>query len=307
MLKDRPPSCYSASQSGRLSAGRRQWIVSAWCRGNSIVMTRTSRWRATPGRWRLSPGGRDASLPRRWWPQQGPGRRWWPWLVCNEPSLWANRRWRGLSCNCFPSNPSKLVDQWQNPSIIPSSGGWVPARIVSPHKAYGGLLSRPGIRRIPSRSPRHHGGALASSISGQQVLVFSRSQNDLLVGRRDACWWALSGWFPGRRGGLGGIARRWGPPNLRSVPSWSSGLACLRPAVCIASVSYLRQHRAILGLALFVDPAKIVGAGVKRRSHRWKLGAGVMGGRMKMRPKNWVLLSWHWSINSVSGERFGHS
>ena len=114
-LKDRPLSCYSASQSGRMSAGRWQWIVSAWCRGNNIAMTRTLRWRATPGRWQLSPGGRDASLPRWWWSQQGPGHQYWPWLVCNELSLWLNWRWQGLSYNCLPSNLSKLVDQWQNP------------------------------------------------------------------------------------------------------------------------------------------------------------------------------------------------
>ena len=32
-----------------------------------------------------------------------------------------------------------------------------------------------------------------------------------------------------------------------------------------------------------------------------------MGGRMKMRMKNWVLLNWHWSVSSANNEGFGHS
>ena len=49
-LGGRLPSYYSASQFGRPFAGGRRWRVSAWCRGNSIAMTRTLRWKKTPGR-----------------------------------------------------------------------------------------------------------------------------------------------------------------------------------------------------------------------------------------------------------------
>ena len=122
---------------------------------------------------------------------------------------------------------------------------------------------------------------------------------------RDACWWASSGWFPGRRAGFGGIARRWDPPSLLGIPPWSSELVRLWPAVRVASVACSRQHRALPGPAFFVGPTKIVGAEVGRKSHRWELGVSVMGGRMKM--KGWVLLSWHWSVNSANDEGFGHS
>ena len=172
-------------------------------------MTRTLRWKATPGWSRLSPRGRDVSLPRRWWSQQGLWRWWCPWLARNEPSLWADWQWRGLSHNCLPSNPLKLIDQWQNLLINLSSGEWAPARIVSLHRACGGLFSRPGSRRIPSRIPQSHGGALASSISGQPVLVFSQSWNNLLVGRCDAYWWAPFWWFLRHTGGPSGARHLW--------------------------------------------------------------------------------------------------
>ena len=86
--------------------------------------------------------------------------------------MWVNWQWRGLSCNCLFFNPSKLVNQWQNPLINPSNARWALAKIVNPHKACSGLLSRPDIYCIPLCSPRHHGGTLTSSITGQQVLVF---------------------------------------------------------------------------------------------------------------------------------------
>ena len=205
-LENRLPLYYFAFWSARPSRGRKLWRVFALCLGNSIAITRTLRWIATPGWWQLSPGSRDVSLPRQWWPQQGPGRWWWPWQTCNEPSLWADWRWQGLSRNCLPFNPSKLVNQWQNLSINPASSGWAPGKILSPHKACGGLPSRLSIYCISSHSLWRHGRTLASSIFGLRAHVLSWYQSGLLAGRRDACWWAPSRWFPGCRGGFGGIA-----------------------------------------------------------------------------------------------------
>ena len=36
--------------------------------------------------------------------------------------------------------------------------------------------------------------------------------------------------------------------------------------------------------------------------YRWKLGADVMKGRIKIKPKDWVLLSWHWSVNFINNK-----
>ena len=169
-----------------------------------------------------------------------------------------------------------------------------------------GLLSRLGIYRIPSRSRRRHGGVLASSISVQQVLVFSRCRSGLLVDRRDACWWVLSGWFPGRRVSPCGAGHlRYPASPWLVVPLWVSAPVRPRSAVLIVSISCRRcwPCKDLRRLALFVGHPKNGGAKVGRRSHRWELGAGVMGRRVE----DWALLSWHWSVNSANNEGFGHS
>ena len=168
-----------------------------------------------------------------------------------------------------------------------------------------GLLSRLGIYRILSRSCWCHGGALASSISVQQVRVFSRCRSALLVGRRDACWWVLSGWFPGHRVGPGDAARRRCPPShlYPVVPLWAFGLACLPPWVPIASISCPQcwLYKDLRKLALLVGHSRNDGVEVRRKSHKWKLDADTMT------QKGWDLLSWHWSVNSADNKRFGHS
>ena len=191
-LKDKLLLYYFAFWSDRLSVGGRQWRVFIWCQENSIAMTRTSRWKETPGRWWSSLRGRDASSLRWWWSLQGLGHWWWPWLAYNEPSAWASRRWQGLSHSCLPSSPSKLANPWQNLSIIRSSDGLELARIVNHRMACVGLLLRLGIYCIPSCNRRCHSGALASSIFVQQIHVFSWCQSSLLVDHCDTCWWVLS-------------------------------------------------------------------------------------------------------------------
>ena len=139
--------------------------------------------------------------------------------------------------------------------------------------------------------------------------MFSWFQNSLLVSPRGLCWWAPFGWFPRHRGGLSSTACRWCLPSPAGrAANWpsASGLACLWPVVCVASVSCRRQHKAFSGPAFFIVHSKIVKAGVRHKSHRWKLDADAMGGKIKMRPKDWVLLSWHWSVNSISDEKFCH-
>ena len=155
-----------------------------------------------------------------------------------------------------------------------------------------GLLSRLGIHRIPSRSRRRHGGALASSISVQQVLVFSQCRSGLLVDRHDACWWVLSGWFPGRRVSPCGAGHLWYPASpWLVVPLWVSAPVHPCSAVPVVSISCRQcwSCKDLRRLALFVGHPRNGGAEVRRRSHRWKLGTDVMGGRME----GWALLSWY--------------
>ena len=59
--------------------------------------------------------------------------------------------------------------------------------IVNHRMACVGLLSKLGIYCISSHNCQHHGGALISSISMQQVHMFSQCQIDLLVDCRDVC------------------------------------------------------------------------------------------------------------------------
>ena len=83
-------------------------------------------------------------------------------------------------------------------------------------------------------------------------------------------------------------------------------LACLWLAVCVVSVSCHRQHTALLDPALFVGYSKIIKTEIGYKSYRWELSVDVIRGRQKIRPKDWVLLSWHWSENFLSNERFCH-
>ena len=194
-------------------------------------------------------------------------------MAHNKPSLWADWRWQRLSRNCLLSNPSKLVDQWQYLSINPSSNGKELARIISHHKACTGLLLRPGIHCIPLRSPQRHDRALASSISGKEILVFSRFQNGLLVGRCSVCWWAPFEWFPGDKRGLGSEAHCRCPPSLTGRTAGRPSvfeLACLWPAVCVVSVSCHQcwQCKDLWRLAPLVDHPKNGEAVVGRRSRR---------------------------------------
>ena len=117
----------------------------------------------------------------------------------------------------------------------------------------------------------------------------------------------MSGWLPGRRVGLGNAAIcRCPSSRLWLVVSlWVSALVCPCPAILGVSISCRRcwPYKGLQKLALFVGHPRNGGAEVGRRSHRWELGAGVMGGRME----DWALLSWHWSVNSANDEGFGHS
>ena len=173
--------------------------------------------------------------------------------------------------------------------------------------AYVRLLSRLGIYCIVSRSRQRHGGALASNISVQQIRMFFQCQSGLLVGCCDVCWWVLSGWFPGRRVDLGDAARRW-YLSSRLWPVflfWVSAFIYL--CLTFLGISILcRQCWLYKGLrrpAPFLGHSRNSGAEVRRRSHRWKLGADVR--RRKI--EGWALLSWHWSVNSANNEKFGHS
>ena len=168
-----------------------------------------------------------------------------------------------------------------------------------------GLFSRLGIYCIPLHSCRCYGGALASSISVQQVCMFSQCRNGLLVGRCDACWWVLSRWFPKCRIGPGDAARHWcfSSHLWLIVPLWAFGLVCLLPGVPIALISCSQcwLYKDFWRLALFVSHSKNDRVEVKRRSHRWGLDAGAMT------QKSWNFLSWHWSVNFADNEGFGHS
>ena len=169
-----------------------------------------------------------------------------------------------------------------------------------------GLLLRLDIYCILLHSCRRHGGALASSISVQQVLVFSWCRSGLLVDCRDACWWVLSGWFPGRRVSPCGAGHlRYPASPWLVVPLWVSAPVCPRSAVPVVSIS-CRQYwpcKDLRRLALFVGHPRNGGAEVKHRSYKWELGVNVMEGKME----SWALLSWHVSVNSANNERFSHS
>ena len=169
-----------------------------------------------------------------------------------------------------------------------------------------GLFSRLGIYHIPSSSCRRHGGALASSISMQQALVFFWCRSGLLVDRRDAYWWVLSGWFLGRRVNLGGIEHLQYPASSWLViPLWVFPPVCPCSAAPVVSISYRQcwPSKNLWRLALFADHPRNRRAEVRRRFHRWKLGAGVMRGKIE----DSALLNWHWSVNSANNKRFGHS
>ena len=169
-----------------------------------------------------------------------------------------------------------------------------------------GLLFKLGIHCTPSRSCQCHGGALATSISVQRVYMFFWWQSGLLVGHRDACLWVLSGWFPRCRVISGNAARRQCPPSLLwlVVPLWVSVLVHSHSAIFEVSILCCQCwfYKSFQRLALFVGHPRNSGAGVKHKSHRWKLGVDVMGERMK----SWALPSWHWLVNSANNERFGH-
>ena len=126
------------------------------------------------------------------------------------------------------------------------------------------------------------------------------------MGRCDACWWILSGWFPGYKIVPGDATRHWCPPSCLwpVVLLWVSALVCLRPAILGISIS-CRQYwpyKGLRRLALFVDHPRNSGAEIKCRSHSWKLDADVMGRKIE----GWALLSWYWSANFANNERFGH-
>ena len=161
--------------------------------------------------------------------------------------------------------------------------------IISHRMAYVGLFSRLSIHRIPSRSRWYHGRALANSISMQQVCVFSQCQSGLLVGRRDACWWVLSGWFPGCRIGPGDAACRWYLPSRfwPVVLLWAFGLARLSPKVLAASILCPRcwLYKDLRRLAPLVGHSRNDGVEVGRKFHRWGLDIGAMA------QKGWDLLS----------------
>ena len=169
------------------------------------------------------------------------------------------------------------------------------------------LFLRLDIHRILLRSCRRYSGVLASSISVQQVCIFSQCWNGLLVGCHDACWWILSGWFSRYRVGLDDAACRWYPPSRPwpVVLLLVSTLVCLCPAILRVSIS-CRQcwpYKVFWRLALFIGYFKTSGAEVGHRFHRWKLSADVMEKRME----SWALLSWHWSVNSINNKRFSYS
>ena len=170
-----------------------------------------------------------------------------------------------------------------------------------------GLFLRLDIHCTSSRSCRRHGGALTSSISVQQVCVFSWCQSGLLVGCRDACWWVLSRWSPRRRVSPDDAARRQCLPSLPwlVVPLWISVPVCPHPAILGVSILYRRcwPYKGPQRLVLFVSHPRNGGAGIEHRSHRWELGADVIRGKME----GWALLSWHWLVNSANNERFGYS
>ena len=152
------------------------------------------------------------------------------------------------------------------------------------------LLSRLGIYRIPSHSCWRHGRALASSIFVQQVLIFSQCQSSLLVDCCDACWWVLSGWFPGRKVSPGGARYLQYPTSpWLVVLLWVFAPVGPRSAIPIVSIS-CRQCwlcKNFRRLAFFIGHPRNSGAKVRHRSHRWKLSASVMGERME----DWALLS----------------
>ena len=103
------------------------------------------------------------------------------------------------------------------------------------------VLSRPSLS-FASR-PIFKFYSMERNISGQWVLVFSRSQNDLLVDHCDTCWWALFGWFSERTGGPGSAK------HLQSPASWhyliakikSSKLNRPHPGVLAASTALSRH------------------------------------------------------------------
>ena len=147
-----------------------------------------------------------------------------------------------------------------------------------------GLLLRLGIHRIPSHSCRRHGGALASSISVQRVLMFFWCQSGLLVDCCDACWWVLSGWFPGRKVSPGGVRHLWYPASpWLVVPLWVSAPVRPRSAVPVVSISCRRcwPCKDLRRLAPLVGHPSNGGDEVGHRSQRWRLGAGVMEGKME--------------------------
>ena len=168
-----------------------------------------------------------------------------------------------------------------------------------------GLLLRLGIYRIPSYSCWHYGGALASSISIQQVFLFFWCQNGLLVDRCYACWWVLSGWFSRHKVSLGSAKhRQYSASPWLVIPLWVFAPVCPRFTVPIISISCCQcwPCKDFRRLAFFVGYPRNGGAKVRCRSYRWKLGAGVIRGRIE----DWALLGWYWSVNFANNKRFGH-
>ena len=147
------------------------------------------------------------------------------------------------------------------------------------------LLSRLGIYYNPLHSYQCHGGASANSISVQQVYMFFWCQSGLLVDCRDAYWWILSEWFPGRKVSPSNAAyRRCLPSRLWLVVLlWVSAPIYFRPTIFRVLIS-CRQcwpYKGLQRLVPYISHLKNGKAEVRRRSHRWELGADVMGEKIE--------------------------
>ena len=136
--------------------------------------------------------------------------------------------------------------------------------------------------------------------------MFSWCLNGLPVDCRNACWWILSIWFLGRRVSPDDARHFQYPASpWPVVPLWISAPVCPCSAILVVSISCYQYWpcKDFWRLAFFIGYSKNGGAEIKRRFHRWELGANVMGERVE----NWALLSWHWSVNSANNEGFSYS
>ena len=125
----------------------------------------------------------------------------------------------------------------------------------------------------------------------------------LLIDCYDACWWALSGWFPRYKIDPVGVRLHQCCPSLLSTLPWSSEHACLQLAVFVASIlccQYWLYTNFYLTVCFRVS-SKILSTRVACTFYWWELDKGAM-----VLKKSWALLSWHWSVNPANSERFGH-